>query len=546
MPYSPEGLKDAPAPDPTGSAAPTDPTGSTAPTRRGGLGLTGWLRWMWRQLTSMRVALMLLLLLAVVALPGSFFPQTPQNPTAVSQYLRDHPTSGPWLEQLGFFDVYSSPWFSAVYLLLFTSLIGCIVPRVGVHLRSLRTPAPAVPRRLTRFPVREQYPLAADPATAQARAAHVLRRSKIATREEPGGVLTVSSETGYGRETGNIVFHLALVGVLMTMAWGQLVHYRGQAVVVEGHSFVNAPLDYNSFDSGALFAEGDLEPFRFTLEDFSSQFTIDARARDFQADVTVTTPDGHTSSEQVKVNDPMAIDNARVYLMGNGYAPDLEVTDASGQVAYSGPVPFLPQNSTYMSTGVVSVPDANAGKNQLGFRGTFLPSAIPSSDGAFAGSAHPDPLDPVLVLELWEGDLGLDEGVPKSLMQLDTTNMEQVMTPSSTGSGELVPYRAVLRPGESVDLPGGRGTVTFTDLPRYVALDLRYDPSIVWMGVFAGLAFAGLIGSLFLRRRRIWIRLAPAADGTTMVEAAALARGDDPGLARALDRVLTAMEPKDE
>src|SRR5699024_7008614 len=112
--------------------------------------------------------------------------------------------------------------------------------------------------------------------------------------------------------------------------------------------------------------------------------------------------------------------------------------------------------------------------------------------------------------------------------------------------GEQVPYRAVLRPGETVDLPDGRGTISFTGLPRYVALDLRYDPSIVWMGVFATPAFGGLIGSMFLRRRRIWLRLVPAADGTTMVEAAALARGDDPGLARALDRVLTAMEPKEE
>ncbi len=534
MAHSPEGLKDATAP------APARASGSPS------LGFGGWLRWMWRQLTSMRVALLLLLLLAVVALPGSFFPQTPQDPTAVAQYLSDHPQSGPWLQRLGFFDVYASPWFSAVYLLLFVSLIGCIVPRVRVHLRAMRDPAPAIPRRLTRFPVYERYPLALDPATAQDRAVRALRRTKVNTGEESGGVRTISSETGYGRETGNIVFHLALVGVLVAMAWGQLVHYRGQAVVVQGHSFVNAPLDYDSFDSGALFSAGDLEPFRFTLDSFSSEFTLDARARDFLADVTVNRPDGTSSAEQIRVNDPLSIDGARVYLMGNGYAPEVEITDASGEVAFAGPTPFLPQDTTYLSTGVISVPDANGGVTQLGFRGTFLPSAIPSSDGAFVGSAHPDPIDPVLVLELWEGDLGLDEGIPKNLMQLDTTNMDQVMIPSSTEPGEQVPYRAVLRPGETVDLPDGRGTISFTGLPRYVALDLRYDPSIVWMGVFATLAFGGLIGSMFLRRRRIWLRLVPAADGTTMVEAAALARGDDPGLARALDRVLTAMEPKEE
>ena len=35
------------------------------------LGLVGWMRWGWRQLTSMRTALVLLLLLAIAAIPGS-------------------------------------------------------------------------------------------------------------------------------------------------------------------------------------------------------------------------------------------------------------------------------------------------------------------------------------------------------------------------------------------------------------------------------------------------------------------------------------------
>ncbi len=259
---------------------------------------------------------------------------------------------------------------------------------------------------------------------------------------------------------------------------------------------------------------------------------------DFRADVTVHHPGGESREEIIRVNDPLDVDGARVYLQGNGYAPYLTVKDADGEVAFAGAVPFFPQDTVYTSTGVVTVPDANMGENQLGFQGTFLPSAIPSDDGAFVGSAHPSPIDPVLVLQLWEGDLGLDAGIPKSLLVLDTENMTQVMIPGDDGQGgDEVPYRAVLRPGEEAELPGGRGTISFDELPRFVALDLRFDPSIIWMGGFAVLAMVGLTASLFLRRRRIWVKLEPHESGT-LVTAAALARGDDPGLARALERVI--------
>src|SRR5699024_7851377 len=129
----------------------------------------------------------------------------------------------------------------------------------------------------------------------------------------------------------------------------------------------------------------------------------------------------------------------------------------------------------------------------------------------------------------------LDAGIPKSLLVLDTTNMTQVMIPGE--QGDEVPYRAVLRPGEGADLPEGRGSITFESLPRFVALDLRYDPSIMWMGVFSVAAMIGLAGSLFLRRRRLWVTLETTPEGT-LVKGAALARGDDPGLEAALERVI--------
>ena len=93
------------------------------------LGPLAMLRWAWTQLTTMRTAMVLLMLLAVAAVPGSLFPQRNQDPEGVAQYIAEHKVAGPMLDKLQLFDVFTSVWFSAIYLLLFVSLIGCVIPR---------------------------------------------------------------------------------------------------------------------------------------------------------------------------------------------------------------------------------------------------------------------------------------------------------------------------------------------------------------------------------------------------------------------------------
>ncbi|MBD4510290.1 cytochrome c biogenesis protein ResB, partial [Xanthomonas citri pv. citri] len=81
-------------------------------------------------------ALVLLLLLAIAAVPGSLFPQRVQDPEAVTSYIEANPTIGPVLDTLQLFDVYQSYWFSAIYILLFISLVGCVIPRAIQHFKA--------------------------------------------------------------------------------------------------------------------------------------------------------------------------------------------------------------------------------------------------------------------------------------------------------------------------------------------------------------------------------------------------------------------------
>ncbi|KGM08694.1 cytochrome c biogenesis protein ResB [Cellulomonas bogoriensis] len=502
------------------------------------LGAVGFLRWMWRQLTSMRVALMLLMLLAVVSIPGSVLPQRPQDPPAVARYLADNPGLGPWLDRLGFFDVFASVWFSAVYLLLFVSLIGCIVPRTRVHLRALRARPPRVPRRLERFAVHEVRTVDADVSTVLDAARGALRgralpRFRVDVHPTDGPRGSLSAERGYLRESGNLLFHLALVGILVSVATGQMLHYRGQALVVEGRGFANAVTDYDTFEAGTAFDPRSLVPFTMTLDRFEAEFTQDAAAspRDFAAHVHVREPGSPDRRETIRVNHPLDAGAAKVYLMGNGYAPQVEVRDAAGEVAFEGAVPFLPEDAVYTSRGVVKVPDVSTG-DQIGLVGYLLPSAEVTPIGA--RSVYPQPLAPLLMLSVWTGDLGLDDGVPQNVYELDTDRMTQATEPDGT------PVTLMVEPGQTVDLPDGLGTITFTELPRFMAVDLRHDPALTWILVFSALSLVGLSVSLFTPRRRVWVT-ATEVDGRTVVEAAALARGDDLGLRGELDRVLCAL-----
>ena len=120
----------------------------------------------WRWLTSMRTALILLLVLALAAVPGSIWPQRNVSIENVNGYLREHPSLGPVLDRFWAFDVFASPWFSAVYLLLFLSLVGCLVPRLRQHAANLIAKPPEAPSRLDRLPHSAQRSVPDDPATA--------------------------------------------------------------------------------------------------------------------------------------------------------------------------------------------------------------------------------------------------------------------------------------------------------------------------------------------------------------------------------------------
>jgi len=497
------------------------------------LNAVGWLRFAWRQLTSMRTALLLLLLLAVAAIPGSLVPQRSADPNGVVQYERNNPELFAVLDTLQVFDTYSSVWFSSIYLLLFVSLIGCVIPRTQHHWRALRAAPPATPARLNRLVGYTERHAAGDVAAALKAGERVLRREGFRIVRYGD---SISAERGYLRETGNLVFHFALLGVLVTVGVAGGFGYNGQRVIVQGQSFTNQLTSFDSFSPGRFFDETRLDPFSIRLDDFVPVYDLDTTtgfpiALDFTASVTVV-ENGVERTEDIKVNEPIDIGGTTTYLLGNGFAPWITVYDAEGTAVFSQPVPFLPQDSNLTSLGVVKVPDGL--DEQLGMIGFFYPSAVPLESGALT-SVFPQPDQPVLTLNAFVGDLKLNEGVPRSAYSLKTDELTQI-TGGDTGVESLV-----LGLGDAVELPDGLGSVEFTSLPRFVSLEVHHDPTQVGVLISVVLAFLGLLTSLFVPRRRLWIAAETTGDGVRL-QYAGLARGDDPRLERAVAELADSHE----
>ena len=455
-------------------------------------------RWCWTQLTSMRTALILLFLLALAAVPGSMVPQSSISPIEVSDFKDANPALDVLFEPLGMYSVYTSVWFSAIYLLLFVSLVGCILPRITLYARSLTKQPPSLPSRPDRLPVNERVSVTGPSKEALDRAEGWLRSKRYRTRRFPEGV---SAERGYSREAGNLVFHSGLVVLLIGLAWSSVLGFQGSAIVVEGRSFSNSITQYDEFSAGGWRDTDSLEEFTITVDEFHTEFETGevqrGAARRFDADVTYTA-DGSSREDLIQVNKPLITDGGtQINLLGHGYAPYVTVTDGNGDLAFSGPVVFLPQDGNFSSVGVVKVPDARP--QRLALEGYFFPTAVLDENGP--RSVFPDAANPELFLNAWKGGPKEETGIPQNVFSLDTTGLEPVQ-----GDGNEV-LRVQLTPGTGIELPDGLGTVTFDGWSRWVKLQVSQTPGNTLTLVALMVAVAGLCVSLFVRPRRLFVRL---------------------------------------
>jgi len=419
------------------------------------------------------------------------------------------------MDRFYLFDVFASPWFGAIYLLLFTSLAGCVIPRIRVHWDELRSQPPVAPKNLNRLPVHQEWQSSETKSEVLTKAANEWKKRgwRIRTGED-----WISAERGYSRETGNLLFHLSLLVVLVAVGFGSATGYRGTVIVREGAGFANNVTQYDTYSPGRNFDTASMPPFAFVLNDFVADFqrggSQNGAARMFTADVSLkATPDSEVEQIRIEVNKPMRINGVSVYLVGHGYAPEFTVKNSTGEIVWQDAAVFLPQDGAFTSTGVIKVPDTVP---QIGLQGFFLPTL--SEDFTMGPrSDFPAADRPAAFLNAWIGDLGLDNGLPQSVYRLDTENMEQLGIEG-------------LFPGQIWELPQGQGTVEFTGLKQWASFSMAQDSGKVWALIAAILSIIGLTLSLLIPRRRAWLRVWTNESGDTICEVAGLAKTEAPGL----------------
>ncbi len=465
----------------------------------------------------MRTALILLFLLAAGSIPGSLLPQVGTNPVAVSQYYSAHPLLARVLGGLSLFNVFGAPWFAAIYILLFASLVGCVLPRTLRLAGSARQPPPQAPRNLSRLPFSLRYATALAPEAALEAAAKALSARRFRLRTGPGWV---AAEKGYLREVGNLLFHMALLGLLVSIGLGGLFGYKADRLLVTGTSFANTVTALDEFHPGRLVGPTDLQPFTVALDHFNASYVtsgpLTGQPASFVAAIRYSaSPQDPMHSFSLTVNHPLVVDGVRVFLIGHGYAPTFRITDGTGHLVFAGAVPFIPvETSGLTSEGAIKVPDANP--QQLGFVGVFLPTAV--DVGGRLESWFPAPRNPMVSLVSYAGNLGMNSGPSQSVYSLNTAGLHQL---------PIAPRPMAI--GQAMKLPDGLGTLTYTGYQQWVSLAITYDPGqtpALWSGIAV---LAGLLLSFMVRRRRVFVRASTDEAGGTVVDLGGLTRSDAAG-----------------
>ncbi len=528
-----------------------------------------YLRKAWHWLTSMRTALALLFLLAAAAIPGSLLPQRSLNETNVNEYIASNGKVAEIYDKLQLFDVFESVWFQAIYLLLAVSLIGCIIPRSWDHYKAWRSKPTRAPRYLEKMPLHAAATSERSFDELQASAKKMLgtwRFTEVQPDEDRAGAYSISAERGYARELFNLIFHIGLVAILAAVALGKFFSYEGMVIVVtQSGSYENATKvdqstefcntstsNFDSFRAGALFDGTGLNPFCFIAHDFTAKYLSNGQAEMFTSNISyaegqdIYKDESEWQGYQLQVNHPLRLSTDRVYLQGQVYAPTVTIEWPNGEKRTQ-TMQFQPTETTrFLSSGAMRF-DPPAGmypdlyerrQNQIALQGLFAPTAEwTGENGKMLASAYPALTDPALAIDIYRGDAGLDTGVAQSIFSLDSSLMH---------SGQLQKVdRVNLTQGESVTLDDGT-KLTFDGASEFANYQISHNPAQTPLLIAALTMLLSLVGSLVIKRRRVWVRLRPNEDGTTQVEMGGLARTDRAGWSEEFDKLYrTLMELPD-
>ena len=453
----------------------------------------------------MSTALILLFSVAAASVVATVVPQAPVTAVTVRQWRSG--AGGPGrgvarvLDALGLFDVFGSWWFMSLIVLLFVSLTGCLVPRYRAFAKIVRRP-PAAGRNLGRLSNTAAFDSALPPAAALAAAEQVLRRRRF-RRRVVEGTTQLAAERGHWREGGSLVFHTAFYLLLAGAIIGKVFGFTGQIGLAEGSAFADTRIAYDAAQAGRAWGLEDHRGFLVTLDDFDVSYYPDFTPRDYVSRVTISENGEPVRTGELRVNRPLRHDGMVLFQMAFGLAPRV-VMRAGDRVLFDDRVRLSPNAPQNLFSGTAKV-KVDTAEGQIALDLVLAPNAR-LVNGQPEISTDPRPRNPVLLGNLYVGELGLERSRPAAEFDRPTSPIDSAM----------------LRPGEAKPLWEKRLSVEFVDLGYWSGLQVSHTPGR-WLLLLSGvLILVGLIPSLYSYRRRIWVDIQPD-DGGSRVTVAGVA-----------------------
>ncbi len=458
---------------------------------------SGALEWLWATFTSMRLALALMLGLALLALVGSLIIQAPAG------IATDQDTYNAWLvglkpryggfttvfDKLGLFSVFTSVWFRGLAVALTTSILACSIKRAPTLWK-----ASVHPRTRMTDSFYESAPYSHSVATettaqdALATAQRVFRANRYRTVvdvDEKAHTTHLYVDQNRWAPFGTVIAHLAVVVILAGAMVGSTLGYRDEGFAV--------PV-------GSTVPVGGGTGLSVLASSFSDSYYDNGAPSDYSSSLVLYRDGVQVAAKTIRVNDPLEYEGTAFYQSFFGPAAVMAVSDASGASLYQGGVPLLwPSDDDSRRIGQLTLSAQN-----------------------------------IMIYVVGAASGRVDPNIRAGQMQLEIYR-----------AGEDQPFAIeVLSQGQPLAIEGL--TYTFEREQQFTGLIVARDPGqpLVWLGALALVLGCFLV--LLFPNRRLWAAIKARPDGTGEVHLGATARHDAafaPEFSKLVEQVRLALSP---
>ena len=512
--------------------------------RSAGLGRLDPLRALWRLLTNVKFAMLLVATAAAVGMLGVLIPQLPAemrgNPAAQSAWFAlqrdDYGSFAEPMRRWGLFDIYRQWWFFALWGVIIASVTVCTVSRIRPTLRSIHRPQRQVPDSY--FQAAQHRASFEVESPAGLEAALRRRHYRVERIKRSRGATYLFAERFGWSQYGTFVSHLALIMLLV----------GGLLTVMAGFDRTLALAE----DSGAapLFDTPGRDQIFVGMDDAVRGIDGDGNIVDFRSFLEIRRGD-ETVTCVATVNDPCTAfgyrfhqaaffnDLARIEIRGPdgrllyadildfnaevAAAPFLRVTDADGAALFAEVTPQLGTDGALALSRLAFPGVAGGGLDET----VQVPVAWSIGDGEATvyvgdGFGELQPLQPGESATLFSGsDFAFEvlfegmAGVPAiEIADMPGARGALVVVQMPEGAGRR-PYLLL----DGVDdeplllAPGSEATTASGYSYRFVGradgagINVKRDPGDTFIFIAVVVALAGLAMTFYIPRRRLWARI---------------------------------------